>query len=115
MAKVTGPLHSASATGTFARLITFQHRTATPSAHLARLDAPPVTEAQTAHRARVAAIAATWRGKTLEQKREFCASQRCDMQAAWPLYCTAQLRNVTTTQWDGGSSIWDAGSSIWLP
>lgn len=66
MAKVTGPLCSLDASGTFGRILSFQHRDTKPVVCALPTSIPKPSQAQEAQRSLVSVLYASWRGMSTE-------------------------------------------------
>ena len=115
MAKITNPLHSLTASGSVAALITYRHTAARAIAHRLPAASKSATAAQLARRALYAAGCAAWQALTPEEKAAWAATGEVVNLSGFSLYIKTYLLTppAAGTIWDGGATTWDGGATTW--
>jgi len=116
MAKVTGPLHSLSASGSIGSTITMLR---SMSRNIAKKKSAPrgqPTATQLARREKYRARAAGWSLLSPADQDDWRTIGAARQITGFNAYISAGLAAggaVGGVQWDGGSAVWDGGSAVW--
>lgn len=118
MARVLGPFHSLSASGSIARLLTAR-ATARGSVVLrysrpGSVDPSVPSAAQLAQRAAYGAAVAAWRALTQGERDQYDADAVLLRMSGWNLFLRENIGAAPGgTAWDGGATSWDGGATSW--
>lgn len=116
MAKVTGPLHSLSASGTVGGTLTMLRQRGQNIAKRASKPGGKPSAAQLTQRALYRASAASWSALDQNAKNAWREKAAAAQITPFNAYMSATLHAgapIAGTLWDGGSTTWDAGASSW--
>jgi hypothetical protein len=116
MAKVTGPLHSITASGSIGGTLTMLRQSMRNIAKKKSKPGGQPSAAQLARRAAYKTAAAAWSALTTEQKAAWKPAADAAQITPFNAYMRAMLRAWQAggaSPWDNGATSWDAGASIW--
>jgi hypothetical protein len=119
MSRVSGPLMSVDASGSFSPLLTF--RTTKQGVVVVRRSAPgsvnasAPSSAQANNRALYAYILSEWQALTSGEKQTYNDRATPLQLSGWNLYLKEQLPITTLpgTDWDDTGTDWDGGGTVW--
>ena len=116
MAKVTGPLHSLTASGSIGGTLTMLRQF---SRNIAKKKGRPggaASAAQLARRAFYRQAANGWGLLTQPQKDAYKPAAAARQVTPFNAYMSAQLATYVPDSgiaWDAGAAVWDGGAAIW--
>lgn len=116
MAKVKGPLHSLTASGTVGGTLTLLRQFRTDIAKKKSRPSGQPSAAQLARRAFYQQAAADWMALTVPQKAAYNAAADARQITPFNAYMSARLATFTGgagIAWDNGAAQWDGGSAVW--
>ena len=116
MAKVTGPLHSLTASGSIGGTLTMLRQFSTNIAKKKGRPGGTASAAQLARRAFYRQAAADWMALTVPQKAAWKPAGDARQVTAFNAYMSSRLAEYspgTGTAWDGGAAVWDGGTAVW--
>lgn len=117
MAKVTGPLHSLTASGSIGGTLTMLRQL---SRNIARKKSKPggaPSATQVARRAYYRQASADWMALSPAQKATWKTTGDAVQISPYNAYMSAQLSAYvpsTGTAWDLGNAVWDGGAAVWI-
>lgn len=116
MAKVTGPLHSLTASGSIGGTLTMLRQFSNNIAKKKSRPGGAASAAQLARRAFYRQAAADWMALTVPQKQAWKPAGDARQVTAFNAYMSSRLAEyspATGTPWDAGAAVWDGGTAIW--
>lgn len=116
MAKVTGPLHSLTASGSIGNTLTMLRQMRTNIAKKKSKPGGQPSAAQVARRAFYRQACADWMALTIPQKAAWKPAADAAQVTPFNAYMSAALAAYvpgTGTAWDDGAAVWDGGAAIW--
>ena len=117
MAKLTGPLHSLTASGSIGHSLTLLHSAGRNIAKKKSAPGGKPSAAQLTRRTLYQACAAGWSLLSPAQKATWTAPAKAANITPFNAYMAAALRAggpIDVTVWDAGTTTWDAGTTTWI-
>jgi hypothetical protein len=116
MAKVSGPLHSISASGTVGNTLTMLRQFQTNIAKKKGKPGGAPSAQQLARRAYYRQASADWMALTPLEKSAWKPGADAKQITPFNAYMSARLAAFASgagLQWDGGTAQWDGGAAVW--
>lgn len=116
MAKVTGPLHSLTASGSIGNTLTMLRQFHTNIAKKKGKPGGTASAAQLARRAFYRQAAADWMALTIPQKDAYKPAAAARQVTPFNAYMSARLAEYSPAAgvaWDAGAASWDGGATVW--
>jgi len=116
MAKVTGPLHSLTASGSIGNTLTMLRQMRTNIAKKKSKPGGQPSTAQIVRRAYYRQASADWMALTPLEKAAWKPAGDAAQITPYNAYMSAALEAYipgTGAAWDAGAAVWDGGAAIW--
>jgi hypothetical protein len=117
MAKLTGPLHSLSASGSIGGSLTMLQQHGRAIGKKKSKPGGQASAAQLARRALYQACVSGWNAYDAAQKAAWKPAADAAQITPFNAYMRASLRNggpLNLTIWDSGATTWDNGATTWI-